>query len=35
MGFCDYLRRLFTLWVAEDPDPLYSWLDSSDGLGRC
>lgn len=29
-----YLRRFLTLWVAEDPDPVYSWLDSCDGLGE-
>ena len=27
-----YLRRFLTLWVAVDPDPVYSWLDSCDGL---
>lgn len=29
-----YLRRFFTSWVAEDPDPTYSALDRSDGLGQ-
>lgn len=29
-----YLRRFFTSWVAEDPDPTYSSLDRSDGLGQ-
>lgn len=29
-----YLRRLLTLWVAEDSDPAYSWLDCCDGLDR-
>lgn len=28
-----YLRRFFTSWVAEDPDPSYSSLDRADGLG--
>lgn len=28
-----YLRRFLTSWVAEDPDPVYSRLDSCDGLG--
>lgn len=29
-----YLRRFFTCWVAEDPDPAYSALDRSDGLAQ-
>ena len=29
-----YLHRFFTSWVAEDPDPCYSSLDESDGLGQ-
>jgi len=29
-----YLRRFLTLWVAEEPDPVYSSLDRCDGLGR-
>jgi hypothetical protein len=29
-----YLRRFLTLWVAEEPDPRYSWLYRRDGLGR-
>lgn len=29
-----YLRRFFTSWVADDPDPSYSALDRSDGLGQ-
>ena len=29
-----YLHRFFTCWVAEDPDPAYSALDRSDGLGQ-
>jgi hypothetical protein len=29
-----YLSRFFTSWVAEDPDPTYSSLDRSDGLGQ-
>jgi hypothetical protein len=29
-----YLHRFFTSWVAEDPDPTYSTLDRSDGLGQ-
>lgn len=29
-----YLHRFFTSWVAEDPDPTYSDLDRSDGLGQ-
>ena len=29
-----YLRRFLTLWVAEEPDPVYSWLDRSEGLGQ-
>ena len=27
-----YLRRFFTSWVAEDPEPEYSKLDRADGL---
>jgi hypothetical protein len=30
----EYLRRFLTLWVAEEPDPVYSWLDRCDGLTR-
>jgi hypothetical protein len=29
-----YLRRFFTSWVAEDPDPGYSVMDRRDGLGE-
>jgi hypothetical protein len=29
-----YLRRFFTSWVAEDPEPCYSQLDRRDGLGE-
>lgn len=29
-----YLHRFFTSWVAEDPEPTYSTLDRSDGLGQ-
>lgn len=29
-----YLRRFFTSWVAEDPEPTYSSLDLEDGLGQ-
>lgn len=29
----DYLKRFFTSWVKEDPDPGYSTLDEHDGLG--
>jgi hypothetical protein len=29
-----YLRRFFTSWVADDPEPGYSSLDRSDGLGQ-
>jgi hypothetical protein len=29
-----YLHRFFTCWVAEDPDPRYSAMDRSDGLGE-
>lgn len=29
-----YLRRFFTSWVAEDPEPGYSSLDRADGLGQ-
>lgn len=29
-----YLRRFFTSWVAEDPDPTYSPLDRADGLDQ-
>jgi hypothetical protein len=29
-----YLRRFFTSWIAEDPDPTYSTLDRGDGLGQ-
>ena len=29
-----YLRRFFTCWVAEDPDPCYSTMDRCDGLGE-
>jgi hypothetical protein len=29
-----YLRRLLSLWVAEEADPECSWLDRCDGLGR-
>ena len=29
-----YLHRFFTSWVAEDPEPTYSKLDRSDGLGE-
>lgn len=29
-----YLHRFFTCWVSEDPDPTYSPLDRSDGLGQ-
>jgi hypothetical protein len=32
--FRAYLRRFFTSWVADDPDPTYSSLDRSDGLGQ-
>jgi hypothetical protein len=27
-------RRFLTHWVAEEPDPVYSWLDIRDGRGR-
>lgn len=30
-----YLRRFFTCWVSEDPEPSYSHLDLRDGLGEC
>ena len=29
-----YLRRFLTLSVVEESDPVYSWLDRCDGLGR-
>lgn len=29
-----YLRRFFTSWVADDPEPEYSSLDRSDGLDQ-
>lgn len=33
-GLAAYLRRFFTSWVAEDPDPQYSALDLADGIDR-
>lgn len=29
-----YIPRFLSLWVAEEVDPVYSWLDRCDGLGR-
>ena len=31
-GLRTYLRMLLTCWVAEDPKPAASWLDSKDGV---